>query len=166
MSSSQGLRNVWYIFVVQIILEKSVNIFDIFLFDHPVVVLLFWSHCMIFKCVLRLITMKSTILSLKGIFSSISSIPCSFLRFSLSQQLNFVVPNGYPLLFSYHTATGHGGARGVRAVPDRGSALLEILKNAKRHGVEEIYIPKYIGKPWHHPLYKLAICSWLTAPSM
>ena len=36
MSSSQGLRNVWYIFVDQIILEIQVNIFDTFLFDQPV----------------------------------------------------------------------------------------------------------------------------------
>ena len=36
MSSSQGLRNVWYFFVDQIILEIQVNIFDTFLFDQPV----------------------------------------------------------------------------------------------------------------------------------
>ena len=52
----------------------------------------------------------------------------------------------YPLLFQHNTHHGHGGNHGVRPLGARGQALVEILEQGRRHGVEEIFIPKYVGE--------------------
>ena len=64
----------------------------------------------------------------------------------MSQQLQLVTP-AYPLLFTYWKGGhGAGGRRGVYPSGERGPALIDILERGHRHGVEEIFIPRYICK--------------------